>query len=72
MASNRDSINLRKYKIGDKVIGLRRGSKSHGTVGILVDAYVTINHNWRTYRNPAYVIETPEGKRLSFQVINHY
>lgn len=62
----RDKIALRKYKLGDLCVGHRAGSVSHLRVGVLVDAYVTVNG---IYRNPAYVLECVDGKRRVYQCL---
>lgn len=61
-----DSLNLKKYKLGDLVVGMRYGSSGHLKVGTLVDAYVTINY---PYRNPAYVLLCEDGKKRVYQGI---
>lgn len=63
---NRDDIQLRKFKLGDVCVGKRLGSASHLKVGTLVDAYVTVNNN---YRNPAYVLQDEDGKLRTYQSI---
>lgn len=57
-----DNIALRKYKIGQRVVGVRDPMARHG---VLVDAYVTLNNG---YRNPAYVVRCDcDGKDRVFQ-----
>lgn len=63
----RDSIKLRKYKLGELYVGHRLGSPGHLRAGVLVNAYVTLN--W-IYRNPAYVLKCLEdGKERVYQGI---
>lgn len=62
-----DSIELRKFKIGELYVGMRVGSYGHLRAGILVRAYVTVNY-W--YRNPAYALKCLEdGKERVYQGI---
>ncbi len=62
----KDTICMKKHKIGDEVRGSRANSKYHMIPGVLVEAYVTLNGG---FRNPAYVIEYPDGNKRSFQNI---
>ena len=63
---NRKPLTPRKCKFGDRVLG-KRGERSH--IGLLVEAYYTINDNMELYLNPAYVILCDDGKRRSYQSI---
>lgn len=53
------------HKFGESVCS--RTGKRKGIVGKLVDSYYTING---PFKNQAYVIEYPDGKRRSFQAID--